>query len=366
MKKLLITVLGALCALSLGAAVFAGCGDRGDGGNSGNGGGNEKDFTITIENGEGYTAKADKTSADMGETVTITVTVTNPDMYIQRVLANSNELDENSDGKYTATVTTDLTIKVETGTYKEVLEDGDVSFNEAYGTTIAKNDSNELYEENTWSLRIDLGFGMMANLSSRSYITSSNQAVIPAEAISELEEHNEGNDQYLDYLTFTIDTSKIETGYTYLTIYVKSNETSNDGTLCVKITVTDEPVAPETMEVTFKLENKTKYSDEDIFINITDIESGSTTETIWLSRFTNGEYTFEYVVGHTYRITCAYAVMDEDGYYKNQVPLRFNEWEGDNLDGAVNNIEKGTMNKYDYVLTLTTEGIKVPFIITED
>lgn len=29
MKKLLITVLGALCALSLGAAVFAGCGDRG-------------------------------------------------------------------------------------------------------------------------------------------------------------------------------------------------------------------------------------------------------------------------------------------------------------------------------------------------
>ncbi len=361
MKKTAIATLGALCALTLGAAVFAACGDK----DNENGGGTEKDFTITVENGEGYTAKADKTSADMGETVTITVTVTDPDTYIEKVLANGNELDENGDGKYTATVTTDLTIKVETGTYKEVLEDGDVSFNEAYGTTIAKNDSNELYEENTWSLRIDLGFGMMANLSSRSYITSSNQAVIPAEAISELEEHNEGSDQYLDYLTFTIDTSKIETGYTYLTIYVKSNETSSDGALCVKITVTDEPVAPETMEVTFKFENKTKYQDEDIFINITDIESGSYPETIWLSDFTNGKYTFEYVVGHTYRLTCSYAVMGEDGYY-DTTPLYFNEWEGNNLGGAVNNIEKGTMNNADYVLTLTTEGIEVPLTITED
>lgn len=366
MKKKIMAILGAAAVACVGAALIAGCSD---GGNNNNNNNDDKDtFTITVESGTGYTAKADKQKAEFGDTVTITVEVTDPDMYIEGVFANSNELDENSDGKYTATVTTNLTIKVEMGEYKEVLSDGGLTFASGNPTTITKNDGNtKIWTDDNqlidvWELNVNLSWGQTAALSSRSEITSSNQAVIPNSAIS-FKEGDKGNSAWIHDAQVYIDSSKISEGSTWLTIYFKSNNTSSDGTLCVKITVTDEPVAPETMSVVFTFKNTTDYPDEDIFFNVTDITTGDI-KTIWLSDFTDGKYTFEYAVGHTYRVTCAYTTLGEDGAYDNMTNLYLLEWQGTNLGGAVNTLEQeGTAARY--TLELTTAGIEVPFTIQE-
>ena len=367
MKKKIMAILGAAAVACVGAALIAGCSD---GGNNNNNNNDDKDtFTITVESGTGYTAKADKQKAEFGDTVTITVEVTNPDMYIEGVFANSNELDENSDGKYTATVTTNLTIKVEMGEYKEVLSDGGLTFASGNPTTITKNDGNtKIWTDDNqlidvWELNVNLSWGQTAALSSRSEITSSNQAVIPNSAIS-FEEGDKGNSAWIHDAQIYIDSSKISEGSTWLTIYMQSNNTSSyQGTLCVKITVVDEPVAPETMSVVFKYENTTDYPDEDIFINISDKSTGDR-KTIWLSDFTDGKYTFEYAVGHTYMVSCAYAILGEDGYY-DTTTLRLLEWEGKNTGGAVNSLDDDnrTDGGVSYTLELTTAEIEVPFTI---
>lgn len=322
MKKLLITVLGALCALSLGAAVFAGCGDRGDGGNSGNGGGNEKDFTITVENGEGYTAKADKTSADMGETVTITVTVTDPDMYIQRVLANSNELDENSDGKYTATVTTNLTIKVEMGTYTEVTEDGALTYNGM--NTIAQNSTYpySFYDEHIWKLNvvIDSDRYMFLSLSNRSYVKSSNQEVIPDEAIMDFDKvtnedlFGSSGSSVIEQVNAQIDTTKINKGTTWLTIYLRADAGTSgaDGTIVVKVTVVGRgEIEIETAKKTVVIDvDGLSASEGDSYtLHFADddyIDGGNQEHYFDITATVEGgklTFEFDYAIGHHYNIT---------------------------------------------------------------
>lgn len=333
MKKLLITVLGALCALSLGAAVFAGCGDRGDGGNSGNGGGNEKDFTIAIENGEGYTAKADKTSADMGETVTITVTVTDPDMYIQRVLANSNELDENSDGKYTATVTTNLTIKVEMGTYTEVTEDGGLTYDKAANNnnTVITNSyfnnsgiwdsEKDTFIYTYWDLAIsaDWSSRFVSKVNERlTSLTSSNQAVIPDDAITYEAETSRDPNATNGIIGFTvrIDTTKIALGETWLNLHFQGdNGSSPDGTLCIKVNVVDK-IDIETMKESVVIDfNDFAEEGDDVIVRFYDKNylAGTYINGEPAERYTefkatvdaNGKHTFEldYVKGHSYTIS---------------------------------------------------------------
>lgn len=344
MKKLLITVLGALCALSLGAAVFAGCGDRGDGGNSGNGGGNEKDFTITIENGEGYTAKADKTSADMGETVTITVTVTDPDMYIQRVLANSNELDENSDGKYTATVTTNLTIKVEMGTYTEVLSDGGLTYDKATNnnnTVITNSYFNNSgiwdsekgeYNYTCWDLAISADWsshfvtGVNERLTS---LTSSDQTVIPDDAITyeaEISRDQHASNGIIGF-TVRIDTTKIALGETWLNLHFQGNNGSSpDGTLCIKMNVVD-TIALESMKESVKIDfDRFAEEGDDVVVRFIDQDylKGSTVngeaapQLIELKGKVGSDgtatFTFDYIKEHEYTISIYKGTEWYDGY----------------------------------------------------
>lgn len=333
MKKLLITVLGALCALSLGAAVFAGCGDRGNSGNGGNGGGNEKDFTITIENGEGYTAKADKTSADMGETVTITVTVTNPDMYIERVLANSNELDENSDGKYTATVTTNLTIKVEMGTYTEVLSDGGLTYDKAANNnnTVITNSyfnnsgiwdsEKDTFIYTYWDLAIsaDWSSRFVSDVNERlTSLTSSNQAVIPDDAITYEAETSRDQHATNGIIGFTvrIDTTKIALGETWLNLHFQGdNGSSPDGTLCIKINVVDK-MDLETMKESVVIDfNGFAEEGDDVIVRFYDKNylAGTYINDEPAERYTEFKatveasgkhtFTFDYIKGHSYTIS---------------------------------------------------------------
>ena len=96
MKRKLLTVFTAMFIIT---GLLVAC----SGGNDGNTDTDEnKDYTITGKNGTGYTVDLPD-SAKEGDTVTVTVTVTNEDTYVTGVTYNEDECDE-TDGKYTFTM----------------------------------------------------------------------------------------------------------------------------------------------------------------------------------------------------------------------------------------------------------------------
>ena len=96
MKKMILAALAACMCVCLCFGIFAACDDR-----SGNGE-QPAEYTITANNGTGYTVDA-PASAKEGDTVPVTVTVTNEDTYVTGVTYNGHECDE-ADGKYTFTM----------------------------------------------------------------------------------------------------------------------------------------------------------------------------------------------------------------------------------------------------------------------
>ena len=99
MKKMILAALAACMCVCLCFGIFAACDDR-----SGNGE-QPAEYTITANNGTGYTVDAPASAKD-GDTVTVTVTVTNEDTYVTGVTYNEDECDE-TDGKYTFTLEMD-------------------------------------------------------------------------------------------------------------------------------------------------------------------------------------------------------------------------------------------------------------------
>ena len=69
-------------------------------------------------------------------------------------------------------------------------------------------------------------------------------------------------------------------------------------------------------------------------------------------------------MGHAYQVTCAYAVYNEDKGVYDITNLYLSEWVGTNIGGAVNELDRDGQSGR-YILTLTTEGVTVPFTITE-
>lgn len=375
MKKTLLAILGVLCAATIALSVLSACGGGGDtGGGGGTGGtdgtgGTEQTYDVTAPDGEGYDVEVDKNTAKFGDKVTITVEVTDPDKYIESVNANSYELSENTDGTYTATITADTTITVKLADYEEVTSDGGVIWNSNNADSIVAGSNNGWYwdEDNNmvyaWTFDVIVNWDLVSMMNDRmTKLTSSNQSVIPDSAISyEINKASSGNS--IAGFDVHIDTEKISVGSTWLTMTFKGgNGSSPEGTISVKISVTEEPAAPETMTVVFTYENDTDYPDKDILINVTD-KSTNVTNTIWLSNFQDGEYSFEYAIGHTYMVSCSYSILGDDGYY-DMTTLYLLEWQGTNI-GAVNTLERdGEYARY--TLELTTEGIEVPFTIQEN
>ena len=233
MKKIVFATLAACMCVCLSAGLFAAC----DSGNTGGGGGDPAEYDITAGSGTGYSVDA-PSSAEEGATVTVTVTVTDEDTYITEVTYNGNDCD-GEDGKYTFTMPAeDVTLAVQTGTYEEVLSDGMATFSaENLTRTIAVNASNTAWEDNIWTFYINTSSSQTYALSSRSKTVSSDQSVIPDSAITVEGRSATASSGLLYSSEVKIDTSKISAGSAWLEMYFKSNNTSAEGTLMIKITV---------------------------------------------------------------------------------------------------------------------------------
>lgn len=232
MKKKLFYVLAMLCAAAICAASFAACS------------GSKNDETDDDKGGSTVQPDDDKDEND-----------------------DDKEDNDGDDGKD----------EPETPVYTEVLSDGGVIFKSTNQTTLALNSGNgdvwvgDAFVDTIWTFEISLNWGGYTSmLSDKSQITSSDQSVIPAEAVS-YKTRTSGSSNTLTGINIQVDTTKINAGKTWLEMYFRAgNGVSNEGTVCVEITVTDKLVL-ETMQNGVKIDFG-KYAEEgdDILVRFFD------------------------------------------------------------------------------------------------
>ncbi len=214
----------------------------------------------------------------------------------------------------------------ETPTYSEVLSDGGVIFDSSNLTTISQNSGNgSVWVGNDlvntmWTLNISLNWGgYTSSLSSNSSVTSSDQNVIPADAIT-YKGKASGNSNTLTSISVYIDTTKINPGKTWLKMYFRAgNGFSNDGTICVEITVTEQQIIEvEKWEetVVFELDpaifTSDDYDAEKLYFQFKDNTYASNLDCKEYQTFMAGSYEvtdntvtikMEYAKDHEYAVT---------------------------------------------------------------
>lgn len=206
-----------------------------------------KEYNIIANGGEGYILDL-PTKAKEGDTVSVKVTVTDQDTIVKSVKANGTECSAKGGGVYVFDMPSeDVAVTVETAKFVEDRQDGMLSMSDSVMTTVAKNATYPaaILPDGKWRLRVDVDSPYTTLFSSKSRVVSSNKDVVPDMAITvdALDGHDLGHGSSSSNVILAadicIDTSMVKTGSTWLTIYLKSDNTSDEGTLTVKITVVE-------------------------------------------------------------------------------------------------------------------------------
>lgn len=321
---------------------------------------------ISAAAGENYEIKNLASSAQVGDPVYFDVKVTSRFYTLESVLANDVVcVDEGFGHKFTMP-DEDVVITVNLAPVGEYNDPDDKL---DWGSTLV----DTIPSGTTGTFDLPLYFPGISSgdwiTSIQTTIESSNQTVIPSDAIEFIPTKASTSSAIIGG-KLSVDLSKVSPGKTYIYVYLKSGNTSTViGTLIKEFTVSENSqIEIEMMNVTFTYENMTDYDVQNIFLNITDTNyvQGSDYEeiqTIYLSDFIDGKYTFSYAVGHIYRLSTAYSVLGDDGYY-DLTTLYLNEWVGTNI-GAENYIDRHETINGLYLLKATTQGIEIPLVISD-
>lgn len=182
-------------------------------------------------------------------------------------------------------------------------------------------------------------FGLNNGTLDRKEILSSNQEVIPDEALSFdpllASEISSGAANVVRGGSLVVDLKQINPGTATIYFYLDYNNSSS-ATLMKTFTVTEfGGIEVETQEVTFTVDNRTDFNDlENIQITFNDnnyIYGGSAPESqsFTLDELTSGEGTFKYAEGHSYTIRARHATYNEEtGYYENVTEFDIDDWVG--------------------------------------
>ena len=320
--SVLCAALAASCAF---AVTFAACGEGDNGPDDGG-----KPYAVQAPaQSDIYTVTGLPQEAKQGDSVSFKVTLNDPEnsslneVTVEPTFDASFELDPAADGTCTFTMPDGpVKIIIDAEKYEEVLSEGVATFSPDNATTIVKGSSNGSYRNeddelvDCWILDISFNWGAHnTGFSRNSYVVSSNEDVIPAEAITfaPADKASDGNWYY--GADVRIDTQKINPGSTWLKMYFQSyNSGSKDGTLCVKITVVDS-VELETMRESVVIDFN-GYADEgeDILVRFFDNDhiENSTVNGKPAQSYVQvagkvgadgkATFSFDYIAGHKYSI----------------------------------------------------------------
>ena len=300
-----------LCLVAVLAVTVAACNEKGEE----NGGDGGTLYGITMPSSDIYAIGGEvPESATEGTTITFTVTLNDPEnsailgVTVEPTFDASYDIASN-DGTYSFVMpASPVKIIIDARAYEEVLSDGGLSFAESNPKEIVKNSGMVTFVlPFTWNYT-----GAIAE--SVSEATSSDQSVIPDNALKLVSGDKVGNSAWIDSAELNIDTSKINPGTTWLEIYLRSNSTSSDGTLFVKITVLPEgsSIEVETWTETIVFDISSGIDMDEVYFTVTDNDYASNTGTEERQQFMPGGYTYEdgevsieieYVVGHEYSVS---------------------------------------------------------------
>lgn len=333
MRKKIITVF-AVCLLALClTVVFVACDD-----NTGGGGGDDKGTLYSIQApaaSEVYTVSGLPEGAYEGDTVTFTVTLTNPaDSVLNYVEIYGSEMKYNrltpaGDGSYSFTMPAEpVRVTVDADYYPDNDTDNFLTWDEDNPTTAEKwiphYDGDMYFDSDNLSLVANVtddpkGTGGWFNHHEERAF-SLNEDVIPNDALTvTYEEEGNRNDAYM--FTVDIDRSKINAGTAKIVLVVENGSSFGDeSVLACTITVTErEPY--ETVEIwteTIIFDVSAIENDEhteDLYFVFTDKDYDDNTYAQQSQTILETEYeivdgkvelTINYVVGHEYEITLDY------------------------------------------------------------
>lgn len=301
-----------LCLVAVLAVTVAACNEKDD---EIIGGPSTQRYGITMPSSDIYAIGGEvPESAAEGTTITFTVTLNDPEnsailgVTVEPTFDASYDI-ASDNGTYSFVMpASPVKIIIDARAYEEVLSDGGLSFAESNPKEIVKNSGTVTFAlPFTWNYT-----GAIAE--SVSEATSSDQSVIPDNALELVGGDKVGNSAWIDSAELNIDTSKINPGTTWLEIYLKSDNTSSNGTLFVKITVLPEgsSIEVETWTETIVFDISSGIDMDEVWFGITDNDYASNTGTEERQQFIPGEYTYEdgevsieieYVVGHEYSVS---------------------------------------------------------------
>lgn len=307
MKKLFKWLTMCL-VIVLAMFTFAACtdpdkgGDGGDGGSGGSGGGSETttSYTITYTNGTGYTLSG-VTTAKAGDKVTVTVNVTEYDVQVTSVKYNNSACSKADDGKYTFTMPSqNVTVSATSEKITAIEEDRPVSWQQEGALQIAKTTGNAQIKydvTNTSCTDADVT------------VTSTNQAVIPSNAITQSNTTVSMGSQ-INGGIITIDLTKVSVGKTFIILDFDNNtSTSSDGTIIKEVEIVPEGELEENIaevSITFNLLGFSSPLPDDLYIYFVDtdhIPDSAIPERQDLDiTVDEQENQLSFVVGHTYNI----------------------------------------------------------------
>lgn len=282
---------------------------------------------------DSYTVSGLPETAYKGDTVTFTVALKDPEnsavtgVTVVPETAPSFAPDISDGGEYSFIMPDcPVAVDIEVRTFTEVLNDGGVIFSGSNATRISVNSDNGGYWSedkyiNCWILDIALNWGNYTTLlSNECEIVSSDQSVIPSEAVT-YAPADYGNGNMFYGIDVRIDTAEIKPGTTWLQMYFRSGNTSSEGTVCVKITVVPENTVQQTVKwretVVFELDKG--INTENLYFCFVDNNYISGSDSIERQYFYAGQYEIvsdavtleiEYVENHSYSV---YAGFDNSG-----------------------------------------------------
>lgn len=333
-------------------------------------GNTDKEYTITCVSGDNYTVTSSLTSAKAGARVEITV---NADEYceVESVTANDKNCEKNLAGKYELIMPAeDVTVKATVKAMPDVNVDDGLSWTTA-PSSIAVGRAGDIWTNQTFA--VDFGGKNIINSTDSDgnmiyvKIKSTNQDVIPDEAISGAEATNVLYGSMATGAQFTIDLMKVKKGTTRLVVNVDGRELIKTINVCDYGTVEPENLYREKVVVDLS-ELKGEYDNLRIWIYDNDYIYGSVyNQTQWKDfKFADGNYEFEfsYTPDHTFSISIGYEYYDE-----NVQDYRYKYFEimDENLGGSSSTGFTAIMSDPDYghVISFRQDGESITAVVTD-
>ena len=358
MKKSNLFLVGALALTAMGWGILAACSDGGSG--------DPAIHNITYTENDNYSVIDLSAQGQTGSNILFDVASESVFYEIGEVSYNGTPITKGSLGYSFTMPDEDVTIEIDLTPVTEYDDPDDyLSWGSSALDYISVAEDKTVSWDVTQEIPLSFDraeFGSYNNNIDRQEILSSNQEVIPDEALS-FEPIEQSDINYIIGGNLVVDLKQINPGTATIYLYLDFNNASS-ATLMRTFTVTEYgEIEVKTWDVAFTVDNNTDFEDPaNIQISFYDndyIYGGTAPQyqTFTLDELVSGEGTFKYAVGHSYEVSASHATYNEEtGHHENVTAFDISDWLGTGTSSTgFNRIIDGELT----LVSLPTEAVVI-------